>query len=557
MIEEKAMTTVNMTEIKQGLPESLPGKARYVPKNQRKILLIFPKYSKSFGTFHYSYKLTGGRVKGFMPPQGLLLISSYLPKEWEVRLIDENVELAQDADYRWADAVITSGMHIQRPQINQINAIAHRHGKITVVGGPSVSGCPEYYPDFDILRMGELGDADERLIEYLDNGCDRPEQQLRFETQERLPLNEFPTPAYHQIDLNKYLLGSVQFSSGCPFNCEFCDIPTLYGHNPRLKTADQILAELDAMLASGNPGLVYFVDDNFIGNRRAVMDFLPRLIEWQKERGYPLQFACEATLNIAQSPKLLELMREAYFTTVFCGIETPEPDALHAISKDQNLSMPILDAVKALNKYGMEVVSGIIIGFDTDTEETGDRILEFIRASNISVLTINLLFALPKTALWARLEKEGRLILDDDTRESNVQFLMPYDQVVDMWRRVITTAYTPEFLYERYQYQVNYTYRNRIVAPNSPARVNWSNIKKALIMMGNILIRMGIFSDYRKTFWNLAGPALKAGQIEDVLGTGWTSYHLIEFARECARGDESASFYSQKVRKEEPETVSV
>lgn len=321
------MTTANGTEIKQGLPESLPGKVRYVPKNRRRILLIFPKYSKSFGTFHYSYKLTGGRVKGFMPPQGLLLVSSYLPKEWDVRLIDENVELAKDADYRWADAVITSGMHIQRPQINQINAIAHRHGKITVVGGPSVSGCPEYYPEFDILRMGELGDADERLIEFLDNGCDRPEQQLRFETQERLPLSEFPTPAYHQIDLNKYLLGSVQFSSGCPFNCEFCDIPTLYGHNPRLKTADQILDELDAMLASGNPGLVYFVDDNFIGNRRAVMDFLPKLIEWQKERGYPLQFACEATLNIAQSPKLLELMREAYFTTVFCGIETPEPEA--------------------------------------------------------------------------------------------------------------------------------------------------------------------------------------------------------------------------------------
>jgi hopanoid C-2 methylase len=551
------MTTLQ-TEIKQGVPESLPGKVKYIPKNQRRVLLIFPKYSRSFGTFHYSYKLTGGRVRAFMPPQGLLLVASYLPKEWEVRLIDENANPAIDADYRWADVVITSGMHIQRPQINQINAIAHRHGKLTVVGGPSVSGCPEYYPEFDILRMGELGDADEKLIELLDNSCDRPTQQIRLETQERLPLNEFPTPAYHHINLNQYLLGSVQFSSGCPFNCEFCDIPALYGHNPRLKTPEQILAELDTMLESGNPGLVYFVDDNFIGNRRAVMDFLPKLIEWQKERGYPLQFACEATLNIAQSPKLLELMREAYFTTVFCGIETPETDALHAISKDQNLSMPILDAVKALNTYGMEVVSGIIIGFDTDTPETGDRILEFIRASNISVLTINLLYALPKTALWARLEKEDRLWLDEDeTRESNVKFLMPYEQVVEMWRRVITTAYSPEFLYERYQYQVNFTYANRIVPPNSPARVNWPNIKKALIMMSNILIRMGVLSSYRKTFWKLAGPALKAGKIEDVIGTGWASYHLIEFAKECATGAESASFYSQKLREPEPEKVGV
>jgi hopanoid C-2 methylase len=551
------MTTLQ-TEIKQGVPESLPGKVKYVPNNHRRVLLIFPKYSRSFGTFHYSYKLTGGRVRAFMPPQGLLLVASYLPKEWEVRLIDENANPATDADYRWADVVITSGMHIQRPQINQINAIAHRHGKLTVVGGPSVSGCPEYYPEFDILRMGELGDADEKLIELLDGSCDRPTQQIRLETQERLPLNEFPTPAYHHINLNQYLLGSVQFSSGCPFNCEFCDIPALYGHNPRLKTPEQILAELDAMLESGNPGLVYFVDDNFIGNRRAVMDFLPKLIEWQKERGYPLQFACEATLNIAQSPKLLELMREAYFTTVFCGIETPETDALHAISKDQNLSMPILDAVKALNTYGMEVVSGIIIGFDTDTPETGDRILDFIRASNISVLTINLLYALPKTALWARLEKEDRLWLDDDeTRESNVKFLMPYEQVVEMWRRVITTAYSPDFLYERYQYQVNFTYANRIVPPNSPARVNWPNIKKALIMMSNILIRMGVLSSYRKTFWKLAGPALKAGKIEDVIGTGWASYHLIEFAKECATGAESASFYSQKLREPEPEKVGV
>jgi hopanoid C-2 methylase len=550
--------TALQTEIKQGVPESLPGKVKYSPKNHRRVLLIFPKYSRSFGTFHYSYKLTGGRVRAFMPPQGLLLVASYLPKEWEVRLIDENANPANDADYRWADVVITSGMHIQRPQINQINAIAHRHGKLTVVGGPSVSGCPEYYPEFDILRMGELGDADEKLIELLDHSCDRPTQQIRLETQERRPLNEFPTPAYHHINLNQYLLGSVQFSSGCPFNCEFCDIPALYGHNPRLKTPEQILAELDAMLESGNPGLVYFVDDNFIGNRRAVMDFLPKLIEWQKERGYPLQFACEATLNIAQSPKLLELMREAYFTTVFCGIETPETDALHAISKDQNLSMPILDAVKALNTYGMEVVSGIIIGFDTDTPETGDRILEFIRASNISVLTINLLYALPKTALWARLEKEDRLWLDDDeTRESNVKFLMPYEQVVEMWRRVITTAYSPEFLYERYQYQVNFTYANRIVPPNSPARVNWPNIKKALIMMSNILIRMGVLSSYRKTFWKLAGPALKAGKIEDVIGTGWASYHLIEFAKECATGAESASFYSQKLREPEPEKVGV
>ncbi len=549
--------TASLKETRTLVPESLPGKKRYVPVNHRRILCIFPRYSRSFGTFHHSYRLTGGKVRAFMPPQGLLLVSSYLPKEWEVRLIDENFRQATEADYRWADVVITSGMHIQRPQINEINEIAHRHGKITVVGGPSVSGCPEYYPDFDCLRIGELGDADEALIEYLDQHPDRPTTQLRFTTQERLPLSEFPTPAYHQIDLGRYFLGSIQFSSGCPFNCEFCDIPALYGHNPRLKTPDQVLRELDAMLESGNPGMVYFVDDNFIGNRRAVMELLPRLIAWQKERGYPLQFSCEATLNIAQSPKLLELMREAYFTTVFCGIETPEPNALHAISKDHNLSMPILEAVKIMNSYGLEVVSGIIIGFDTDTEETGDRIIEFIRASQIPVLTINLLYALPKTALWHRLEQEGRLVLDDETRESNVDFLMPYDKVVEMWRKVITTAYNPDFLFERYAYHMDFTYKNRITPPNSAARVNWPNIRRGLTMLSNILIRQGLLSPYRKTFWNLAGPGLKALKVDDVIATGMTTYHLIKFAQECSVGAESASFYSQKLRESEPTAANV
>jgi len=519
---------------------------RYVPLHPRRILCIFPKYSRSFGTFHHAYPLMGN-VRAFMPPQGILIVAAYLPQEWEVRFVDENVQEATRADYQWADVVIVSGMHIQRPQINQINELAHREGKITVVGGPSVSGCPEYYPEFDILHLGELGDATDQMIEYLDQHSDRPPTQIRFETKERLPLSEFPIPAYHLLNLNQYFIANVQFSSGCPYRCEFCDIPELYGRNPRLKIPEQVLLELDAMLQSGNPGAVYFVDDNFMADRRAVMKLLPYLIDWQKRNGYPVQFACEATLNLAMSPKLLEMMREAYFCTVFCGIETPEPDALHAISKDQNLSMPILEAVKVLNSYGMEVVSGIIIGLDTDTPETADRILEFIRRSQIPMLTINLLHALPRTPLWRRLELEGRLV-SAQGRESNIEFLMPYEQVVEMWRRCITTAYEPEFLYQRFAYNTEHTYPNRIVVPNSSARVSWANIRKGLIIAFNILIRVGLFGHYRKTFWEMALPALKAGNIEQVIHVGLIAHHLIQFATECAIGDESASFYSQKVR---------
>lgn len=532
-------------EESHSLPEQSTQRTPYVPRHQRRILCVFPKYSRSFGTFHHAYFLKG--VKAFMPPQGLLVVAAYLPQAWEVKLIDENIRPATAADYRWADVVITSGMHIQRPQINRINELAHKAGKVTVVGGPSVSGCPEYYPDFDMLHLGELGDATDRLIAHLDETLDRPPTQLRFETQERLPLSEFPTPAYEKLKLDQYFLGNIQFSSGCPYRCEFCDIPELYGQSPRLKTPEQILRELDAMLAAGNPGGVYFVDDNFVGNRRAVMELLPHLIDWQKRNGYPVQFACEATLNLAQSPKLLEMMREAYFGTVFCGIETPNPEALKSISKTHNLSMPILEAVKTLNQYGLEVVSGIILGLDTDTPETADHILEFVRLSQIPVLTINLLYALPKTPLWRRLEAEGRLVFDEG-RESNVEFLMPYEEVVAMWQRCITTVYEPEFLYQRFDYQCEHTYRNRIKPPNSAARVNRKNIRRGLTMLSKIMLRAGVFSDYRSTFWKMAKPALKKGKIERVIQVGMIAHHLIEFTRECAQGAESASFYSQRLK---------
>ncbi|MBD2458245.1 B12-binding domain-containing radical SAM protein [Nostoc sp. FACHB-87] len=525
---------------------SNPKKARYVPLHHRRILCIFPKYSRSFGTFHHAYPLMGN-VRAFMPPQGILIVAAYLPQEWEVRFIDENLHPAKTSDYQWADVVIVSGMHIQKPQINHINQLAHQQGKITVLGGPSVSGCPEYYPDFDILHLGELGDASDRMIEYLDQHHQRPPQQIRFETKERLPLSEFPTPAYHLVNLNHYFLANVQFSSGCPYRCEFCDIPELYGRSPRMKTPAQVLAELDAMLESGNIGAVYFVDDNFVGDRRATMQLLPHLIDWQQRNGYPIQFACEATLNLAQSPKLLEMMREAYFCTVFCGIETPDTEALQSISKVQNLSMPILEAIQVLNSYGMEVVSGIIIGLDTDTPETADRILEFIRLSQIPMLTINLLHALPRTPLWRRLEAEGRLVFDD-SRESNVEFLMPYQQVVEMWRRCITEAYQPEFLYQRFAYNMEHTYPNRIAVPNSPARTSWANIRKGLTYLTNILLRVGVFGNYRQTFWQMAKPALKSGNIESLIHVGLVGHHLIQFAQDCAAQTESASFYSQKIR---------
>src|SRR5919204_3174113 len=422
----------------------------YTAAARRRVLCIFPAYARSFGTFQHAYGFFGGRVRAFMPPQGLLAVAAYLPEAWEVRFVDENSRPATDDDFRWADAVFVSGMHVQRPWIHDVIARAHAHGRPVVLGGPSVSGCPEYYPDADILHVGELGDATDRLFEYLDTHDGRPPRQLCFQTMERLPLADFPTPAYHLIPLREYFIANIQFSSGCPYSCEFCDIPALYGRNPRLKTPAQICHELDLIAAAGCTS-VYFVDDNFIGNQKAALELLPHLVAWQARNRYPVRFACEATLNIAKNDRVLELMREAGFITIFCGIETPEPDALHAISKDQNLRLPLVEAVQRINSYGLEVVSGIIVGLDTDTPVTADHIIEFIEASKIPVLTINILYALPKTPLWRRLEREGRL-LPDGAHESNILFKTGYETVLDVWRQCVTAAYAPDALYARFAY---------------------------------------------------------------------------------------------------------
>ena len=518
--------------------------------SRRKILCVFPAYSPSFGTFENAYSLRG-TTRAFMPPQGLLVIASYLPPSWEVRFVDENIRPATDREFAWADAVLVSGMHVQRAQILDINRRAHAQDKITVLGGPSVSGAPDYFLDFDYLHIGELGDATDRLIETLDRASRRPARQMRFATRERLPLTDFPLPAYHLAKLDQYFIASVQFSSGCPYRCEFCDIPALYGRVPRLKTPQQVTRELDAMLRHGNPGAVYFVDDNFIANRRAARELVAHLIDWQKRNGYPVEFACEATLNIAKYPELLAMMREAFFGTVFCGIETPELGALQAMDKGHNMALPILEAVKVLNRHGMEVVSGIILGLDTDTPETPAQILDFIRRSNIPMLTINLLQALPRTPLWDRLAAAGRLI-EDPARESNVAFRLPYDRVLDSWRRLIAEAYAPEALYRRFAYNVAHTYPNRIKPPASPQRASWANLRKGMRIMANLLLRVGVLADYRREFWRMALPLLRAGRIEDLIHVGLVAHHLITFARDAAAGAQNASFYSAKAPPHRP-----
>ncbi|HTY49771.1 MAG TPA: B12-binding domain-containing radical SAM protein [Steroidobacteraceae bacterium] len=524
-------------------------RARLTVQNVRRVLCVFPSYAPAFGTFSHALKLMG--AKAFMPPQGLLVIAAYLPPGWQVRFIDENIAPATSADINWADAVFVTGMHIQAAEIHAIAARAHAAGKVTVLGGPSVSGAPQSYPDYDYLHIGELGDATDRLIARLDEAVARPPAQQRFATAERLPLSDFPIPAYDLIRFDRYLLGTLQFSSGCPYQCEFCDIPNLYGRQPRLKTPEQLIAELDFILAQkAPPAAIYFVDDNFIGNRKATREMLPHLVAWQQRHRYPITFSCEATLNLAKQAPILKLMRTARFDSVFVGIETPELGALAAMHKQHNAALPMMEAIGTLNRHGMEVVSGIILGLDSDTADTEQRLKEFIDQSRIPMLTMNLLQALPRTPLWDRLASAGRLI-EDGARESNVAFLRPHDEVVASWRRCIAHAYDPERLYARFMHQLDATYAHRLPIPPE-GQATWPNIRRGLRLALNLLLRVGVRADYRRWFWRAARAAWKRGQIDSLMSIGFVSYHLIEFSREALRGEQNASFYSARARETVP-----
>jgi hopanoid C-2 methylase len=514
--------------------------------SSRRILCVFPTYAPSFGTFSHAFRLVG--AKAFMPPQGVLSIANYLPECWPVRFVDENIARVSAADLEWADAVFITGMHIQTAQIRDIHRRAKAAGKVTVLGGPSVSAAPETYPELDYLHIGELGDGTDGLISQLDRSLEPPSAQMRFVTEKRLALRDFPVPAYHLVRLDNYLLGTLQFSSGCPYQCEFCDIPNLYGRVPRMKTPEQLVAELDVILSQpAHPASIYFVDDNFIGNRKATREMLPHLIAWQKRNGYPLTFACEATLNIAKQPDILRMLREARFDAVFVGIETPELGALKAMGKQHNAALPILEAIRTLNAHGLEVVSGIILGLDSDTLNTESVIRDFIDESQIPMLTMNLLQALPKTALWDRLAREDRLI-EDASRESNVRFVRPYEDVVAAWRRCIEYAYDPRRLYSRFSHQIDATYVNRLAAP-ARGRLTKANLRRGATLFLNLLFRVGVCANYRAAFWRMAWKAIKRGQIEALFGVGFVSYHLIEFSREALRGDQNASFYSARARR--------
>jgi radical SAM superfamily enzyme YgiQ (UPF0313 family) len=516
-----------------------------VALHRRKVLCVFPGFSPCFASFHHAFPFFPGTV-AFMPPQGILTVAAYLPKEWEVRVVDENVRALTGDDLEWADVVMTSGMHVQRRRMAEIAGLAHRHGKIAVAGGSSVSACPEYHPDFDLLQIGELGDSTDLIVARLDASVDRPREQERYETVKRLELDAFPIPAYDKVPLASYLVQNIQWSSGCPYTCEFCDIPELYGRKPRSKSIPRLLAELDAIMAQNPAGGIWFVDDNLIGNKNAAKDLLRALIGWQERTGYLLRLTGEATINMAQDEELLELMREAWFTDMYCGIESASMDTLATISKRQNTRSPLIDSIRTINKYGIELSAGIIFGFDNDGPDTGEKAIRFVEESGIPLVVLNVLYALPRTPLWRRLEAEGRLIPNAEAEESNVVFTLPQDTIVSMFRQSVDALYNVDALYSRYRWQAEHTWPNRKKLPLSRYPLSSPTVRMGLRAMGRVAWDIGVRGNYRRKFWDVATEMTRGGNFEHLVYMGAMGHHFIRYREDILAGRIRASTFSHR-----------
>ena len=415
------------------------------------VLMVYPRFNPhSFWSHQPLCDLLGARCTE--PPLGLLTVAALLPPSWTVRLVNRNAEDLTDRDLAWADMVMTGGMLFQQNDTLAIIDRAHAHGKPVVIGGPDVSSSRESY---DIADFRVLGEAEGIIDEFVEAWSAGAKQGVFEGVKFQVDITKTPVPRFDLLNLGHYLAMTVQYSRGCPFSCEFCDIIELYGRVPRAKASEQILGELEALHAAGWRGPVDFIDDNFIGNKKALKKFLPLLGEWQKARGYPFRFQTEASINLSDDAELLKMMRAANFQAVFIGIESPDPETLVSAQKKQNTRRSLTDSIHRVYDAGIYVVAGFIVGFDTEKDRVADAMIEAIEAMNIPVAMVGLLFALQDTQLSRRLRREGRMLPveadsgDQCTGGLNFVTIRPKREILADYRAILQRLYTPEAFFSR------------------------------------------------------------------------------------------------------------
>ena len=411
------------------------------------ILLVYPEFPDTFWSFKHALKFV--RKKAGAPPLGLLTVAAMLPPEWDKRLIDLNVTDLKDEDLKWADYVFISAMIVQRESVRAVVKRCKAVGAKMVAGGPLFTMEHEQFPDVDHFVLNE---AEETLKPFL---LDLAQGQARrvYSSEEFPDIHQTPVPLWRLANLKLYDTIGIQFSRGCPFNCDFCNVTTLLGHRPRTKTAAQIIAELDGLYALGWRKSIFFVDDNFIGNKKQIKsEVLPALIEWRKGKT-GMSFNTEASINLADDPELLRLMVEAGFDTVFVGIETPNEASLTECSKSQNKGRDLVESVKKLQRAGLQVQGGFIVGFDNDSPLIFQQQIDFIQTSGIVTAMVGLLQAPLGTRLYDRMQKEDRLIKqfsgDNVDGSTNIIPRMGITPLKEGYRKILSHIYAPKYYYER------------------------------------------------------------------------------------------------------------
>lgn len=459
-----------------------------------KILLVYPQYPNTFWSFKYALKFIS--KKASYPPLGLITIAAMLPREWEKRLVDMNVISLNDDDILWADYVFISAMSVQEHSARQVIKRCGELKRKVVAGGPLFTARFMEFEGVDhfILKEGEI-----TIPMFLKDLKDGNMKKL-YTTNEWADIKATPVPLYELVDMRKYAAMNIQYSRGCPFDCDFCDITVLFGRMPRTKEAYQLIVELEKIYNLGWRGGVFFVDDNFIGTKKKLKaEILPAIISWMKEKDYPFVFSTQASINLADDEELMELMVKAGFNTIFIGIESPHDVSLEECNKNQNKNRDLIASVKKIQRFGFEVQAGFIIGFDNDPSNIFDQIINFITESNIVTAMVGLLNAPVGTKIFNRLKSEGRLIkfMTGDNTDFSTNFMpkMSLDTLISGYEKVVKTLYSPDMFYKRVK---------NFLKDYTPKQPKFFHIKfeyvKALIKS---IFVLGIFEKGRLEYWKL------------------------------------------------------
>jgi len=413
-----------------------------------KILLVYPQYPDTFWSFKHALKIIA--KKAAFPPLGLLTIAAMLPQEWGKKLVDMNVTLLNDEDLKWADYVFISAMAVQKDSVKEVILRSKEFGTRIVAGGPLFTTGHQEFDGVDHFVLNEAEITLPPFLEDLEKGC----AEHIYTSKKRPDIRKTPIPLWSLIDLKKYSAMSLQYSRGCPFNCEFCDIIILNGHRPRTKDKHQMMSELDALYSHGWRRGVFIVDDNFIGNKRKLKaETLPAIIEWMEAKKNPFPLSTEASINLADDEELMQLMGKAGFNQVFVGIETPNEDSLAECNKLPNKNRDLVASVRKIQNHGFEVQGGFIVGFDSDPLSIFKSQINFIQKSGIVTAMVGLLNAPPETRLYHRLKKENRLLknFSGDQMDCSLNFIpkMNYETLINGYKNILNTIYSPKQYYER------------------------------------------------------------------------------------------------------------